>query len=173
MWSDMDHFSSNSEIFTLRYGNLYFAIWESLLYDIILYKVKIEIFILRYGNLYFAIWESLFCDMILHKVKTEIFTLRYEKIYFVIWDTNDKTPKNVFCVLGHILNIEHSTFKETKTSFYQTSKGVKSIHLLVFKASNKHTLNIVPFITLNLENIDFAIWEANWEYLYFAIWEVN
>ena len=79
IWSDMDHFSSNYEIFTLRYGNLYFAIWESLL-----------------------------CDMILHEPKNEIFTLRYEKIYFAIWDTNDKTSKNVFCDMGHISNIEHS-----------------------------------------------------------------
>ena len=81
IWSDIDHFSSN-----------------------------FEIFILRYGNLYFAIWESLFCDMILPKVKTEIFTLRYEKIYFAIWDTNDKTPKNVFYDMGHILNIEYATY---------------------------------------------------------------
>ena len=84
MWSDMDHFSSNSEIFTLRYGNLYFAIWESLLYDIILYKVKIEIFILR-----------------------------YEKIHFAIGDTNDKTPKNVFCVLS-----EEPTVCKSSQKFY-------------------------------------------------------
>ena len=82
IWSDMDHFSSNSEIFTLRYGNLYFAIWE-----------------------------SLFCDMILHKVKTEIFTLRYEKIYFALWDTNCKTPKNVFCDMGH-------KFRNSKISYF-------------------------------------------------------
>ena len=74
IWSDMDHFSSNYEIFTLRYENLYFAIWE-----------------------------SLFCDMklVLDKFKTEIFTLQYEKIHFAIWDTNYKTPKNVFCDMGH------------------------------------------------------------------------
>ena len=73
------------------------AIWS----DIAHFRTILEIFTLRYGNLYFAIWESLLCDMILHEAKNEIFTLRYEKIYFAIWDTNYKTPKNVFCDMGH------------------------------------------------------------------------
>ena len=91
IWSDIDHFSSNFEIFISRYGNLY------ILYDM-------AIFTLRYENLYFAIWYSIRSKMKSLLWDMRKFTLRYEtqmikhpKMYLAIWDTYRK------------LNIVHQT----------------------------------------------------------------
>ena len=105
------------------------AIWS----DMTHFRTILEIFTLRYGNLYFAIWEYLLCDMILHEPKNEIFTLRYEKIYFAIWDTNDKTSKMYFTIwdayrtLNIVYQIHSNIMAKPKMSTASTNSITQEI----------------------------------------------